>query len=768
MKKKNLEVNSDVKEMPEEDITDKKRSKSDKKKKRSKSNKKKDKAEGKDDASDVSLTADDEIEDIFNFDRKDVREKIAPTGINPNPLDHLVIDDCGNKVYVRTMYVHTFPKTASFARTFRNVFNIPGVTTNVHIEPLPMSKSSRQLDKRIMVLESEEIAARKAGDTNRLRKISQKKADTEGWASAIENGENALYETYFAFTLYANSFDELQMVTSEIYNKAREAGIELSSCFAVQPEAYLSTSPLNRIYNLKVGGGMIKTTTIKRTVMDKNSLADIFNHTQGHFSHDDGVFIGYNLFNGKPFLYNIYHKSHNGFGTIVTGATGTGKSALIKMALSRYIDFDYKVISVDFDSTGNLGEYALMVHNVGGVTFQIKNDSKNILNPFELEVEMEYDDITQKEYPVLNLMDKIADLKHTFMTIIKNGNKSINLELSTFIEEIIIDCITELYTDRGIKDKDVESLFTFDTGTATRLASGKVKKQLPTIKDLYLKLVKKKLENRDEYYDRPLAITLSALKNRVKELYYVEGLACEFTKDEFEKLPIREGVRVYTAANGKEYYASEVHGIKAYFDGQTSVRVEKDTPMVNIDLSQLPEEDKPIAQQIACNFAKENFIKKNSVNPNHVQNLIFVIDECHKMFPSEDARLFMTDLYRTARKRHVSPWIITQALADFEPYKDLHAIIKNSTSKFLLKQSAMDRKFLSEVTPLTESELDTVIELGGDPDNEGDKSRKGEVCLIENDSKVIFLKVKYITETEAYIVETDAENRKRLLEKMSR
>ena len=46
--------------------------------------------------------------------------------------------------------------------------------------------------------------------------------------------------------------------------------------------------------------------------------------------------------------------------------------------------------------------------------------------------------------------------------------------------------------------------------------------------------------------------------------------------------------------------------------------------------------------------------------------------------------------------------------------------------------------------------------LGGDLDDEDDKkNRRGEVCIIDNQSKVAFVKVDYLTASESVIVETN-------------
>lgn len=735
-------------------------------------NRKKSRGE-KDIAGDTDGRKLDELEEegryLFDTERKSVREACAPNGVNPNPLEYMVLNDAGpEKVFAMVLYIHTMPKRAAFASTFAPLFNMPGVTPNVHIEPISTGKATKQLDRRVTVLESENIAAAKGGDTNRQRKITRKQGDAEKWADEIESGNNALFEVWFYFSIVAKSIDELNRKSSDLYSVAREKGIELSACYSVHPEAYLSAAPLNRIYNL--GNGLVKTTTIKSHIMDRYSLATIFNHTQSHFTHRNGVLMGYNLHNGLPFFYDPYDKSHSGFGVIFTGKTGTGKSATIKELCSRFIDFGYKIVSIDFDAVGNMGEYSLTSYMTGGAVFQVKNNSRYRINLFELEPEIEFDSITNTEYMVLNLTDKIADMKHIISTMVKSGKDTNDLVLNTFMDEIISDIVAELYAERGIEDQNVESLYTVSSAIINgKLTTGRVKKELPTIKDFYLKVLAHQRENRKKIYDSAYAVIVSSMKKYVAELYYDVDTLRELSAEEYSGLAGDAGRKYYEDGNGKCHYAEAVKGISGYFDGQSTVTIDKDTPMLDIDISQLPEADKPIAQLIVMNYVKENFIKKNSVNPNEEHKLIVLIDEAHKAFPFTDARIFIGDTYRTARKKHVSPWTATQALADFAPYEETRAIIKNSTSKFLLKQDFTDKDYLKKATPLTESEMDELLSLGGDLTDgleESGNNRKGEICLIDND-RVIFLKALYLKETEARIVETDAANIKKLMDSLN-
>lgn len=693
----------------------------------------------------------------FYENRKTMRELISSTGINPNPLDYMEVDDNGIRLYTMCFYVDKIPQRLKFASTFAPIFNFPEVTSSVFINPLTEGRSSKKLDKRVITLDTERIAAEKNGDINRARKITRKLRNTEQFAEDVESGDNRLYEVQFLFTVQAVTLDRLRLIVSDFHNRARERGIELAACYSVHPEAFVSGYTTNRIFNARAG--LVKSNVVKTHIFDKGAFCTIFNHTRSRFSHNGGIVAGRNMSTGQLVQFNVYDASHNGFGLVICGKTGTGKSATVKMYQSRYLDFDYVIRSIDFDARGTMGEYAMMAQAVGGVNFQIKQNSKYIINLFELDKEEEFDEITGKEYPVLNLTQKIVDVCNLIMIMVQNGNKIDKFDDVTTISRIVTDTVSELYALRGIVDGDVDSLYTEGRSLqGGRFSSGKVKKQLPTITDFYKRLLVKQKENRINHYVRAYQLLLDSMKDYVKELYYCPECLKFYTLEEYQRIHSKE-----TALGEKKCCSSCMHeltairGVRAYFDGQSTVRADQDTPHINIDISQLTDSEKKIAMLIAMNFLQEQCIKKNSVNPKKAKKMIFMTDELHRVFPFDEARIFISDVYRTARKRNVSPWAATQSLADFDGYKETRAIIDNTTSFLLLKHEHQNKEYLKTVTPLTDSEVERVMNLGGDPDDEEDKNaRKGEVCLIDN-GKVVFLKVDYLTDSEALIVETSIE-----------
>ena len=90
-------------------------------------------------------------------------------------------------------------------------------------------------------------------------------------------------------------------------------------------------------------------------------------------------------------------------------------------------------------------------------------------------------------------------------------------------------------------------------------------------------------------------------------------------------------------------------------------------------------------------------------------------------------------------------------------YEETKAIVKNSAMKIMFKQDIMDSAYIRTVTKLTATQISQVTQLGGTIGLGGsaEKKRKGECCLIDNNDNVVFVKVDYLTRTEAKICETD-------------
>lgn len=695
-----------------------------------------------------------------------LRRLIAPDGINPGPDDHLIIYDAVKKMYARSLTISRLPKNVRFANTFAPLFNFPDSTYSVFVEPISEQDMSKKLDKHITLLEAETIAAE--GDPNRIRKLNTQFNETNTWAREIESGKNKFYRLGWVFTLYGNSLEDLTKKSDQFRNLARNRNMDVTTCVCVQSEAYLANMPYNRYTN---GTSMVNANDgIFYHYMDKYAASTIFNYTSSTYSHRDGIPLGRDRNTGKPVIFDFYHPSFNGMTHCVVGKTGTGKSATLKIASYRNALRGYRFASLDVQprqGTGD-GEYAGICELLHGLNFELKSDSNNCLNIFEIipTTRFEKTGIGRGfETLTLELNMTIAQASNLILIMIAENGSADSMKDSVLLNNIIKDTIEKMYASFGIVDGDPNSLYYFSkTADGSQIRK---EKPLPTINDFYKILLTDQAREKDEDKKSMRKIVLLAMEDYVKDLYFTESLHF-FTKEQYDALPVKEGTdfHLFTGKDGKTEVVRHIHGTRGYFDGQSTLKYSNDIPWINIDCSQMDEASKIVAMSVGMNYINERIIKGNSANRDKSNKVMAIFDEAHMVFKIKAARSLLDEIVRTARKRNVALAICTQTLREFAEYPETEGIRKNAASCFVFKQDYGDRAFLLEKLGITESQVDAILEQGGNLDQytsedtqeavELEKAKhRGEVTIVINKT-VIPLKVDYRKVTEKYAVETAA------------
>lgn len=552
------------------------------------------------------------------------------------------------------------------------------------------------------------------------------------------------------FVLQAKSLEELNYESDAFRNLAKEKQITVSACYGVHPEAYLSGMPLNRRF--KAGIGPIRTAGLKCHTMDKLSVCSIFNHTQTDFVHENGVVLGRSMSSWKPVAYDCYDASHNGYNVVFCGMTGTGKSATMKILASRYISKNgYRFVAIDSQARGNRGEYAMMADVQCGVNYQIKVGSRVVLNPFELREEEEWSEL-DGDYLVLRLKDKVEDAKGSLMVMVQGNKGDVDFEMATYLERIITDIIVELYEECGIADGIVESLYEEAPGEGACFLQGAGGRSFPPYHPFTGSSCSVKGRTAYRNMGKPTGYCLTACRRGSGN--------CISAPDASGFIPGRSMRQERNADACRRKKMRRICGVKSYFDGQSNVVIDRGVKFTNIDISQLPDEERPVARLIALSFVTEHYIKLNAVNPKKTEYMGVICDELHENFQSAAAVRKLDYVARTSRKRLVSLWTATQALKDYQRMPETEALLKQAATKFVFKQDYQDRAWVKEALNVTNGQVDRILELGGDPSDKSGE-RKGEVCIVDN-GKVCFCKVDYLKAAEAVFVETDA----RILQKM--
>ena len=655
-------------------------------------------------------------------------------------------------------------RRVNFANTFAPLFDFPDCTSSVFIEPIDEQAMGKKLDKHLVVLEAEFISA--SGDSNRQRKLQAMYSETNEWAGEVETGKNKFFRVGFLFTLYADSLEELTKQSDAFRNLAKGKNLDVTTCICVQSEAYVANAPMNRASG---GDSPVNANDgVFYHYMDKYSVATVFNYTSATFSHRDGVPLGRDRQTRKPVIYNPYSPSYNGYTTCVCGKTGSGKSATLKMLTYRCSVFGYRFASLDVQprmGTGD-GEYAGICELLGGLNFELKSDSNNVLNIFEVMETKKFKKtgIGQGyEQRDLDLRSAIAQSVNLIKIMISENGENSSLRESVFMDSVIREGIERIFAQRGIVDGDPDSLYEFSQDGNYRK-----EKELPTISDFYKSLLLEQLVDRDEEKKSARKVVLLAMEKYVKDLYYTENSCVFLDEDAYYDLGINEkGQKVRTDENGNTEVVMHVHGTRSYFDGQSTLRYSTTIPWVNIDCSQMDETSKQVAMAIGMNYINERIIKGNSDNRDgSISKILCIFDEAHMLFRIAAARALLSEIVATARKRSVGLFISTQTLREFDQFEETRKIRTQAASLFVFKQDYSDKQYLIDTLGLTEAQVDDILAQGGDIDrassSEDEKDiekeaakHRGEMTIIIN-RMAIPIKVDYRKTTEQYAVETAA------------
>ena len=581
------------------------------------------------------------------FERKTIKEIIAPTGIDASKLENLEIISATKKL-AKTFYVSNLPRMATFPYLFRDLYNFGDINVSLYIKPVGEEKSQQELNKVINELETERIVAQDRGNINRESNLSQKKTETEQLRDEIAAGFNKLYEASIMATLFAYSSGELENLSKLLAVEMSKNLVNIRSAWGMQAEAFQSNVPLadNKLEN-------------KAHTFDKRSMATVFPFINAEVGHNTGIPLGYNKQTGTPILYDNFSSSLNNYNMVIFAKSGAGKSVTMKVLISRSaVLMGIESLALDAE-----GEYTLVADALGGVNITISPNSNTIINLFDVEVEQVKDQITGRERTVLNIENKVEDVTQALLTMARGSTRS--KEVNELTKQIIAETVAEEYRRLGITN-DPNSLYANREDSIMTNIMKKNKKDMPTIGSWYKTLSRKAQANANPDYNFHYSYLLKVMKQ----------------------------------------YIREYNGQMAYFDGQSTFELLSDIPFINLDISQLEERfARPLAQQILLSWIWEKYVKKNSEDKKKAKKRRVLVDEAWMLLPYPEAVDFLNTMARRARKRNVSLAIISQRFQDFYEKPEAQAVLTSSDTKLFLAQDKSEVGLLKEVFKLSEGEV---------------------------------------------------------------
>ncbi len=588
--------------------------------------------------------------------RKNIKELIAPSGIDASNIDRLEIIS-STKRYARSMFVSSLPRMCSFPELFRSMYLFGDINTSVFINPIPESRSQNELNRVINELETERIVAADKGNINRQSNLTQKRAETEQLRDEIAAGFNKLYEASIVCTLFAYNLEDLEKYTKLLSAEMSKSLVGVKSAWGMQEDAFKSNLPLMDDKIKKVH------------TFDRRSMGTVFPFTTSEIGHPTGVPLGFNKQTGVPILFDNFHNSLTNYNMVIFAKSGAGKSVTMKTLISR----SSVLMGVENLALDAEGEYRIVAESLGGINVVLSPNSKTIINVFDIETELVKDEITGKERPVLNVENKVEDVTQALLTMAKGSTRS--PEVNELTKQIIAEAVAEEYMSAGINSNPESLYIGNEGGNLLRRDNviGRTKKPMPTIGSWYKRIQQKAKDNENQDYKFHYSYLIKVMKQ----------------------------------------YIREYDGQMAYFDGQSTFELLDGSPFINLDISQLEERfARPLAQQILLSWIWEKYVKKNSEDRTKARKKRVIVDEAWMLLPYPEAVDFLNTMARRARKRNVSLAIISQRFQDFYEKPEVQAVLTSSDTKLLLAQDKSEIEYLKEVFKLSQGEASFLVTCG--------------------------------------------------------
>ena len=585
---------------------------------------------------------------ILERNKKDIKDLIAPSGIDATSTNHIEIVS-NNTKYARSMIVSLLPRMCTFPEFLRGMYNFGDINVSIFINPISEAKSQTELNRTINTLESERIVAADRGNINRESMLAQKRAEAEELRDAIASGLDKLFEASIICTLFAYDMDELDRQTELLSSEMSKTLIGLKNAWALQEEAFKTNLPLG------------ENKLAKNPTFDRRSMATVFPFINSDVGHETGIPIGFNRQTGLPILFDNFSSSLSNYNMVIFGKSGAGKGVTIKTIIARSAILQ-GIESLALDAEG---EYGVVAEALGGVNVKISPNSTTIINPFDIEPEISKDEITGIERAVLNVENKVEDVSQILLTMARGSTQS--TDVNEITKQIISEAAAEEYASLGINN-NVNSLYALNQQNVSQNDFlGRKKKPMPTIGSWFHRILNNANSNQNPDYRFHYSYLIKVMRQ----------------------------------------YVREFNGPMSYFDGQSTFDLLDGTQFINLDISELEERfARPLAQQILLSWVWEKYVKKNSEDKTKAGKKRVLVDEAWMLLPFPEAVDFLNKMARRARKRNVSLAVVSQRFQDFYEKTEVQAVLTSSDTKLFLAQDKSEIQYIKEVFKLSNGEAD--------------------------------------------------------------
>jgi len=328
------------------------------------------------------VSAKESLEEREKLDKK----LVAPRAIERHP-EFQVRDEKVSQI----MTVTGFPRKANLGWLVPLTIADVNLRLSIHINARDPEKARKQLQQRYTQTMTALTLKSKKGRTD----TQEEEIDREDLQRILQDvirGTTKIYDVAIYLELVADTHEELHEMRDRVDTILAEQDVETTVLRHQQTEGNGTIVP-------------VATDTIKNVhPIQLEALATMFNLVEPPIYDEDGIMMGFDD-TSRPVILDRY--DHSGYGMVISGKTGSGKSYARKLEIYRRLLSDPTVQCVLFDPAGD--DYPHFAKKLGGEVIRFGGSQK--VNP--MDISPPDNDLGSEEdtYPLI--IRSIVEMLHT-------------------------------------------------------------------------------------------------------------------------------------------------------------------------------------------------------------------------------------------------------------------------------------------------------------------------------------------------------------------
>lgn len=285
--------------------------------------------------------------------------------------DYLKIND----KFIKTLFVLNYPRYLA-SGWLESMINLPELLDiSIHITPIDTGIALKNLTKKSAHIGAE-ISEREEKGLVRDPALETALMDTENLRDTLQQTREKLFSVSLYVAFYADSLSDLKKMDFRLTAMFERALVTVKTPLFEQMKCLSSVIPTGR-----------EEFDVSST-MNTSPTSAFFPFISPDLTSDEGIMYGVNLHNNTLVIFDRFNlENHN---SVIFAKSGSGKSYAAKLELIRSVMMGSDVIIIDPEN-----EYKTLSDALGGTTFKISLTSKDSINPFDIPVVPEGEEITE-------------------------------------------------------------------------------------------------------------------------------------------------------------------------------------------------------------------------------------------------------------------------------------------------------------------------------------------------------------------------------------